>query len=53
MNLQLYPWQKECRHAWFEHGCRGIAGVVTGAGKTVMALSAMEELRRRLPVRYV
>ncbi len=50
MNLQLYPWQKECRHAWFEHGCRGIAGVVTGAGKTVMALSAMEELRRRLPV---
>ena len=39
MKLQLYPWQEECLQAWFSHQGRGIVNVVTGAGKTVMALS--------------
>lgn len=46
MKLQLYPWQEECLQTWFEHHCRGIVNVVTGAGKTVMALSGMEQLDR-------
>lgn len=50
MKLQLYPWQNECLHAWFKHDCHGIIHVVTGAGKTVMALSAMEQLGRELSV---
>lgn len=50
MKLKLYPWQEECLHTWFKHNSRGIVHVVTGAGKTVMALSAMEQLSRRLSV---
>lgn len=50
MKLQLYPWQSECLHTWFKHDCHGIIHVVTGAGKTVMAISAMEQLGRKLSI---
>lgn len=47
--MQLYPWQKECLRAWEKNGRRGIAHVVTGAGKTVLALEAIRRMRERYP----
>ena len=41
-----YRWQSECLEKWIEHQCRGIAHVVTGAGKTRLALMAVEHLQR-------
>lgn len=49
MKVQLYPWQEECLTAWTGHGCRGIVNVVTGAGKTVMAVAAVSRLRDIAP----
>jgi superfamily II DNA or RNA helicase len=45
-SFELYEWQSEAADAWFEGGEerspeRGIAQVVTGAGKTVMALGVL------------
>jgi superfamily II DNA or RNA helicase len=47
-NVTLYPWQKDCLEQWFRHGCRGIAEVATGAGKTVLALAAVCRLAARI-----
>ncbi len=47
--VNLYQWQTECIDRWVENGCRGIAHVVTGAGKTVMALAAAGRIRNRYP----
>lgn len=47
--MKLYRWQRECLRAWEENGCRGIAHVATGAGKTVFALAALAALRERWP----
>lgn len=44
MELRLYAWQKECLSLWSDNGCRGIVNVVTGAGKTMLALAAVERL---------
>lgn len=41
----LYPWQEEARRQWFERGCRGTLKVVTGAGKTILALAIAEQLQ--------
>ncbi|MDO5408603.1 MAG: DEAD/DEAH box helicase [Eubacteriales bacterium] len=46
--MKLYDWQEECLHAWEEHQYRGIAHVITGAGKTVMALHGILRLKDRL-----
>ena len=43
--MRLYDWQKKCLNAWEENGRRGIARVVTGAGKTVLALEAVRRMR--------
>ncbi len=43
--LQLYPWQKECLHIWKANGFHGIVNVVTGAGKTILALAASAYLK--------
>ena len=40
--MKLYPWQQECLQAWEAGRFRGIAHVVTGAGKTFLALNAMD-----------
>jgi superfamily II DNA or RNA helicase len=48
-DFSLYPWQWEAIDEWFNEGGRGIAQVVTGAGKTVMALGAIEEWLERHP----
>ncbi|MDR2296315.1 MAG: DEAD/DEAH box helicase family protein, partial [Clostridiales Family XIII bacterium] len=45
----LYPWQEACLSRWFENGCRGIAAVATGAGKTLLALAAIRRLTARRP----
>ena len=45
--MKMYTWQQECLKAWEENGCRGIAHVVTGAGKTVLALEAIRQFRAR------
>ncbi|MBQ8073772.1 MAG: DEAD/DEAH box helicase [Clostridia bacterium] len=40
--MKLYPWQTACLKAWEANHFRGIAHVTTGAGKTVLALNAMD-----------
>ena len=47
--MELYTWQKECLKAWEENGRRGIAHVITGAGKTVLALEAVRRFRAQYP----
>ncbi len=47
--MKLYTWQQECLKAWDANQCRGIAHVVTGAGKTVLALNAMDLHRTHYP----
>ena len=46
LEFDLYKWQKECIDAWKENG-KGIVKVVTGAGKTVVALEAMRIIRSK------
>ena len=43
--LDLHPWQEDAREAWFEAERRGTVKVVTGAGKTVVALAIVERLQ--------
>jgi superfamily II DNA or RNA helicase len=44
MKIELYRWQKEAKKGWWENNGRGIIKVVTGAGKTVLALSLISDL---------
>ncbi|MEW6621294.1 MAG: DEAD/DEAH box helicase [bacterium] len=44
--VELYRWQKEAKKAWWENNGKGIVRVVTGAGKTVFALSLISDLYR-------
>lgn len=46
----LLPWQQDCREQWFEArdnkgSIKGTVKVVTGAGKTVLALAIMQQLQ--------
>ncbi len=47
-SFQLYPWQEECLQSWQAHNFHGIVNVITGAGKTVLALAASAYLGCRL-----
>ena len=47
--LTLASWQREAADAWFAAGRRGTVKVVTGAGKTVVALAIAERLQRSDP----
>lgn len=58
--MVLYEWQKECLKKWEAHQFSGIANVITGAGKTVLAISAiglleetLKEKKQKLRVRIV
>ena len=42
--LELRDYQVKALDAWKRDGCRGIIVLPTGAGKTVIALKAIEEL---------
>lgn len=44
--IELHSWQVRCVDAWFATGNRGVIKVVTGAGKTVLALAISEKLQR-------
>ena len=41
-NVELRPYQKEALKAWMDAGRRGVIELPTGAGKTYIALKAME-----------
>ena len=46
-SLELYQWQVRALDGWAEHQHRGVVEAVTGAGKTRLALAAIEaEVRR-------
>jgi superfamily II DNA or RNA helicase len=47
--VSLYEWQQAAVQRWFAAGNRGIIKVVTGAGKTMLALAAAERLQRVHP----
>jgi len=47
--MVLYKWQKECLEEWEKNRCRGIINVITGGGKTVLALSAARRLADQFP----
>jgi len=44
ISIELYRWQKEAKRIWWENGGRGIVKVITGAGKTIFALSLVSDL---------
>lgn len=44
--LALHDWQERCVDAWFNNSKRGVIKVVTGAGKTILALAITERLQR-------
>ena len=48
-SLVPYRWQSEALRCWMEAGGRGVLQVVTGAGKTFLALLAIEQLLRDHP----
>src|SRR5580658_4944751 len=45
--VELYSWQEDCIRSWFDAGRRGTVKVVTGGGKTVLALAIAERLQRQ------
>ncbi len=44
LSVELYRWQKEAKKVWWENNGKGIVKVVTGAGKTIFALSLVSDL---------
>lgn len=48
LRKDLFPWQAECLNIWFQNKGRGIVNVVTGAGKTVLALGAIARLEHSI-----
>lgn len=46
--MKLYSWQEECLQKWCANQYRGIIQAVTGAGKTVLALAAIQHLHTKL-----
>jgi superfamily II DNA or RNA helicase len=46
--MTLHSWQQDCVDAWFKNGNRGVVKVVTGAGKTILAMAIMERLQRNV-----
>ncbi|MBE3143650.1 MAG: DEAD/DEAH box helicase [Planctomycetes bacterium] len=46
--IALYPWQKEGIELWISEGKRGTFKIVTGGGKTLLALAAAERLQNAM-----
>jgi superfamily II DNA or RNA helicase len=44
--IDLHAWQLQCVDAWFMAGSKGVLKVVTGAGKTILALAIAEKLQQ-------
>lgn len=49
MEKELYPWQEDCLKKWFANHGRGMVQAVTGSGKTLLALTAADRLKKTLP----
>jgi len=45
--IQPYEWQTECIARWFASGRRGTVKVVTGAGKTLLAMAIAEQVQNQ------
>ena len=41
VNPHLWQWQAEAIDAWHQNDCRGVIEAVTGAGKTMLGLTAL------------
>ena len=50
--MRLYKWQQEALRVWEENGFHGCFEVITGAGKTLFALSAAKNLMQVSPVKW-
>ncbi|HVJ48407.1 DEAD/DEAH box helicase [Desulfitobacterium sp.] len=48
LKIPLFAWQKECLDIWFHNKGKGVVNVVTGAGKTILALGAIARLEYTL-----
>ena len=46
--MELYRWQRECLEQWIANQTHGIADVITGAGKTTMALACADYLKHHI-----
>ena len=46
LDLELWRWQKECKEKWWNNNSQGIVKVITGAGKTIFALSLISQLKQ-------
>lgn len=46
LDIELWRWQKECKKIWWENNSEGIVKVITGAGKTIFALSLVSQLKQ-------
>ena len=44
LKVPLFAWQKDCLDIWFHNQGKGVVNVVTGAGKTILALGAIARL---------
>lgn len=47
VNPHLWEWQAEALDAWHQAGCRGVVEAVTGAGKTMIGITAAFEAFRQ------
>src|SRR5699024_3825945 len=47
VNPHLWAWQAEVLDAWHQAGCRGVVEAVTGAGKTMIGITAAFEAFRQ------
>jgi superfamily II DNA or RNA helicase len=47
-DLILHDWQSRCVDNWFAADKRGVIKVVTGAGKTILALAIIERLQQAI-----
>lgn len=50
MQYPLYPWQEQCLKEWQKNHFHGIVNVVTGGGKTYLALAAVRLLAKKVGV---
>lgn len=44
--VYLHDWQEQCVNTWFDNDKRGVIKVVTGAGKTILALAIAQRLQQ-------
>lgn len=53
MKYRLYPWQEQCLKQWKKKHYHGIVNVVTGGGKTYLALAASKLLAEQIGMSHL